>query len=1196
MQKKATIVIFIFFIHLQMQAQSPAFYHLSTAEGLSDNNVTMAARDRNGILWIATSEGLNSFDGNRITAYHKYKYPQLADNNIERIVIDDNNRIWLRTNTHYITMLDEKRKFHRILVGDTSDKNTINALNYNSSQGVFAVKGRQHYFQKKNSIGVFEKKDTPFDSLLSGPIAFSYNLDGDKLLYYKKNKLIIIDYATMKVLLQFLLPGIAGAQYINKDELIAFTTKGNIFYRISITQQKVIKEYRDIRDQHNLPITGNLRNLTRIDENRFAFTTYFSGLYILDLQKETALHLEHDPIDQRSIGGNNTFNIRYDTSGYLFVTTQTSGLHFFNLKQQQATSKPYFIDDKKQIFDGFIQSIVTDDESNVWMGAQDRLIKWNRLSDKTVYVPCLLPNGTNITGQETIRVVNWDESGNLWVGTTRNGILILNKQSKTIAHITDSIPGRRTGFPSSWINAICTDKNGNRWVGTLRGTCIIKKNTLEIINLKGHPVLAEMSKVPCNSLFSDNKGRMWIGTTGGAWCYDEEKNNLIHYSISNGLIQNSVQAINEDDWGNYYFATAGGLTVLSKDKKIKSYNRVNGLQNDRCNGLQKDEKGFIWVGNLNNILRYDPVNKKFTVFQEGVGFNHAGYRIRCSHQNNTGDFFWGSDKGLVFFKPAEMSGASAMLYPSINSLQTTDSIFRFTGKESLEFPYKTSSFLFNFSSGDLTGGKNIQFSYRLTGFDKRWIIPSANGQASYSKLPPGNFQFEIRASNDGITWHNCPYAVFITIGKPWWQQTWFRSLMVTLAVLLFFLIYRYIKKRKKAKEIQQMINYFANSGYEHSSVNDILWDISRNCVSRLRFEDCVIYLIDEEQKMLVQKAAYGPKNPRAFEIKDPIEIPLGKGIAGDVAITGKACIVNNTSKDSRYLVDDEKRLSEITVPITHDGKVLGIIDSENRKANFFKQEHLKALQTIASLCAAKISRAMALDAMKKSKLEVLELNVKMAESRFSNLRLQMNPHFLFNSLSSIQHLIISQQTTKAYKYLTLFSNFLRTLLNFAEKNFIPLDEELKILTMYVELESLRFDESFTYEIIIDENLANELVVVPSLMVQPFAENAIWHGLLHKEGEKKLTIRFSNETDEFLTCTIEDNGAGRTKSAATQQNKISSLVHQSKGISIIKERLSLLQQKTGKPAHVEIIDLYSSTNEPAGTRVIITIPFYNPEEI
>jgi ligand-binding sensor domain-containing protein/putative methionine-R-sulfoxide reductase with GAF domain len=1195
LKKQAAILLLFFFIMIKMQAQPPAFYHLSTAEGLSDNNVNMAARDRNGILWIATTEGLNSFDGNRITTYHKYKYPALADNNIDRILIDDKNRIWIRTNTHYVTMLDEKRKFHKILVGDTTDKTNVTSLLYTSSKGVFAVKGRQHYFQKKDSIGIFEKTNTPFDDLLKGSIGFTYSIDKDKIIYYRNSNLVVIDYAQMKPLLQLPLPGLNGAHYINEDELIAFTIKGDVFYRISISEKKIVKEYHNIKDQYNLPISGNLRNMTRIDANHFAFTTYFAGLYILDLEKEIALHWSHDPVDHRSIGGNNTFNIRYDTSGYLFVTTQTSGLHFYNVKQQHAISKPYFIDDNKQIFDGYIQSVVTDDASNVWMGAQDRLIKWNRLTDKTVYVPCLLPDGTNISGRETIREVHLDERNNLWVGTSKYGILILNKELKTIKQVTDSTTGKKTDLPAAWINAICADKYGNRWAATLRGTCMINKNNFEITSFANHPVLAEMSKLPAASLWLDNTGKMWIGTTKGAWCYDDNKNSIVQYSTNNGLPHNTVYAINQDKLGNTYFATLGGLAILSADGKITSFNRSTGLRNDRCEGLLLDEKGYIWIGNLNCILRYDPVNKKFAVYEEGVGFSHAGFRMRVAYKSNSGEMFWGTDKGLTYFYPDQMSSTPLPLHPAVNTLQAGDELFQFTGKENIRLPYNTSSFVFIFSSGELSGDKRNQFLYRLVGFDKAWKSPVTVGEAVYSKLPSGDYTFEVKVSRDGITWYKASYPVEIIINRPWWQQIWFRLLVALLAISIIYYTYVYFQKRKQTKELERTIDYFASSAYEHSSVEDILWDISRNCISRLGFEDCVIYLTDEENKVLVQKAAYGPKNPNAFEILNLITIPFGKGIVGSVALSGKGEIIGDTSRDSRYIVDDEKRLSEITVPIIHEGKVIGIIDSENRKKNFFTNQHLKTLQTIASLCAAKISHAIAMGAIKQSKMELMELNVKMAESRFSNLRLQMNPHFLFNSLSSIQHLIVSQQTTKAYKYLTVFSNFLRTLLNFAEKNFIPLDEEIKILKMYIELESLRFDQSFNYEIIVDESLSNDEVLMPTLMIQPFAENAIWHGLLHKEGDKKLSIRFSNSSEDFLTCIIEDNGVGRASSTAIQKSKISSAVHESKGIGIIRERLDLMVQKTGKPANVAINDLYNEAGEPTGTKVIITIPYYNPEE-
>ncbi|MGB4844669.1 MAG: two-component regulator propeller domain-containing protein [Ferruginibacter sp.] len=1193
MKNVFTIIVFLYALvnSGKMQAQAPAFYHLSTAEGLSDNNVRVAARDRNGIIWIATSEGLNSFDGNRINSYNTYKHPLLANNNVERIVIDNDNRIWLRTNSHYVNMLDEKRKIHRFLVGDTTDKINVTALFYSASHGIFAIKERQHYLLKKNNPVKFEKTAMPFDSLLKGTIGFTYFINKERAIYYRNNNLVVIDYAAMKGLLQLPLPDIKGAHYINDDELLAFTEKGDVFYRISISQQKVIREYRNIRDQHNKPINGRLRNIDRIDENRFAITSYFSGLYILDLKKEMVHHWEHDPVDHQSIGSNNTFNIKYDTSGYLFVTSLTSGLHFYSINQQQASGKPYFIDDNKQIFDGYIQCVTTDDDDNIWMGAQDRLIMWNRTTDKTLYVPCTLPNGTNISGNETIRAVNKDEEGRLWVGTSRYGILILNNKFKTIAQLTDSAKGKKTGLPSFSINSICNNDKGYSWIGTFRGVCLINNKTFKITTFNGHPVLDKLSDVPCEIIWKDELGRIWFGTFRGAWCYDESKNTLSHYDAKDGLPQTLIYDFDEDKLGNIYMATGEGLSVLSSDGKITTYNRSNGLRNDRCEGILRDNDGYMWIGNQNCILRFDPVNKKFAVFEEGLGFSHAGFRMRSSHRSSNGEMFWGTDKGLNYFFPAQMTNTLLPLHPYINELQADNESFHFTAKDQHRFPYNTSSFAFNFSSGELGGAKKIQFLYRLEGFDKNWKTPVSSGQVVYSNLPPGRYSFFVKASRNGITWYDAPYPVSIVIIPPWWQQTWFRLLTILAAALILWLVYQYFQKKRKAKEIEKTISYFSNSGYAHSSVDDILWDISRNCISRLGYQDCVIYMLDDERKMLVQKAAYGPKNPDAEEISNPIEIPLGKGIVGDVAKTGKASIVGDTSKDKRYLVDDMHRFSEITVPIIHEGKVIGIIDSENKKKNFFTTQDLKTLQAITAICAGKISIAMANDAMKKSKLELMELNVKMAESKFLNLRLQMNPHFLFNSLSSIQHLIVSQQSNKAYKYLTIFSNFLRSLLKFAEKNFITLDDELKILKMYIELESLRFDESFSYEILTDEALDNDIVFLPSLMVQPFVENAIWHGLLHKEGEKKLIIRFNSTADDVLICEIEDNGVGRKNAAVIGKNKLSGMIHESKGISIIKERLELLQQKTGKPATLLLQD-----NINGGTKVIISIPYYNPEEI
>ncbi|MBK9257761.1 MAG: histidine kinase [Saprospiraceae bacterium] len=1172
--------------------QPSSFYHLSTAEGLSDNKVNIAARDKNGILWIGTSEGLNSFDGNRITAYYKNQYPEIQSDVIENILIDPQNRIWIHTNSHYLTMLDENRKFHKFLIGDTNDSRFVRTILYSPKHGVFALKSGKHYFQQKNGLFQITNSSLPFDTLISQNTVFIYGLHGDKFASYKNSILTVVDYNKMSLVWKMNLPGLCGVSHINEDEIIAFTTNGSVFYRISIKNQSILKEYTDIKDQENEPIASNLRNISRIDSSRFLITTPFSGLYLYDISKNSAYRWKHDPMDARSLGGNNTYRAKYDSSGYVFVTTLTSGLHFLNLKHHQIKSKPYFANANKEIFDGFIQSLTTDRNGVLWMGAQDRLIKWDPVTNTTTYIPCILPDGTNLSGRETFRVVTFDKSGNFWVGTTRNGILIFSNKGKLIKHF--SVKGNEP-IPSNWINAICEDHDGNHWIGTRRGLCMVDKNNLTINLLKDHHLLSDLSQKMVNTIWTDTKGKLWIGTGEGVFCYDKYIGTLNIYTTKQGLIDNNVLAINKDLFENTYIGTTVGLSILGKDGKFKNFTRENGLQNNRCEGILRDLNGFMWIGNLNCILRYDPINDKIFIFEDGHGFNHGGFRMRSSHKTKTGEMFWGTDKGLNWFTPEKITAISQQIRPEVNSLKYGDSIYLFTKNVKLSFPFNASGFIFNFSSGELTGISKTQFLYKLEGLDEKWQKPVSSGQAIYNKLPSGKYSFILKASRDGSVWYQAPYAIDIEVAYPWWEQDWFTLLVIAFFFSMLYLIYRSYQKKKEAIVFRETIQYFTNSGYEHSSVDDILWDICRNVIARLGFEDCVIYVPDQERKVYIQKAALGKKSTSNNKIFQPIEIPFGKGIVGQAGQTSKSVIIADTTKSAIYIKDDATRLSELTVPIIHDGQVIGIIDSENPKKNFYTLKHLEIIETIASLCANKISRSMALELMKKSEKELMALKVKMAESRFLNLRLQMNPHFIFNSLSAIQHLIVTGQTTKAYKYLSTFSNFLRSLLKFAECNFISIDDEIRMLGMYLELESLRFDQTFNFNIIVDESLTNEELLVPSLLVQPFVENAIWHGLLHKEGDKSLKIEFQNVDDEYINCMIEDNGVGRLKSAEIQKNKISVSKDESRGIHIVKERLFMLQQKAGKPASVQIVDLINEAGDASGTKIIVTIPFYNQNE-
>jgi PAS domain S-box-containing protein len=182
------------------------------------------------------------------------------------------------------------------------------------------------------------------------------------------------------------------------------------------------------------------------------------------------------------------------------------------------------------------------------------------------------------------------------------------------------------------------------------------------------------------------------------------------------------------------------------------------------------------------------------------------------------------------------------------------------------------------------------------------------------------------------------------------------------------------KNRKKELETEITINYFAQSLFKANSVDEVLWGLAKDCISRLEFVDCVIYLIDEASNILVQKAAHGPKNPIDFDIHNPITITLGNGIVGSVAKSGIAEIISDTSKDERYILDDDMRLSEIAVPIKLGEKVIGVIDSEHPKKDFYTDRHLRILTTISKLVANRIDKLKEQEDKERLQKEIVQMN------------------------------------------------------------------------------------------------------------------------------------------------------------------------------------------------------------------------------
>ncbi|MCU0334625.1 MAG: histidine kinase [Chitinophagaceae bacterium] len=622
--------------------------------------------------------------------------------------------------------------------------------------------------------------------------------------------------------------------------------------------------------------------------------------------------------------------------------------------------------------------------------------------------------------------------------------------------------------------------------------------------------------------------------------------------------------------------------------------------------LYRDDAGQIWAAGDKGIYRMAPDQSGFTLFSSSDNVPIQQFHRTSVLRATDGQLFFPGFSGVCFVNPADLKVDNKPLYPVITLVRLNDND-TCCWQNGFQLPYKTRSIEIGFVAPFLFGAEKIRYRYKLNEQDAKWHDASNSNSIRLANLAPGNYRFMLAASVNGKDWFEASSDFRFEILQPFWWRWWF-TLPVILLVLA--LIWTYTKWRERQTiqrqanamemerirnaslqyelEMAQVVNFFGTTISAQYTVDELLWAVAKGCISKMGFEDCVIYLVDETGTMLVQKAAWGPKSQEGNSILNAIEIPVGKGIVGSVAASGKPELIADTSADSRYIQDDAMRLSELAVPIMLEGRVAGVIDSEHPQADFYTQRHLQILTTVAALCAERMAKIAAEAAARKKEMEVLQLNQNLAIWQLASLRAQMNPHFLFNVMNSIQQFTLRHDFENANKYMTRFSKLLRKVLDSAVHEFVSLEEEIEHLYLYLEVEQLRMGPELVFEIHLHEELEPDAIRIPGMLVQPFVENALKHGLASVSGSKLIKVNFDSHTEQVIKVTIEDNGIGRERAAVLQQRQQHFLPHQSRGMALVAERLELLNAEGDLPPY-SIDDIRSEDGSVAGTRVLLYLP-------
>jgi two-component system LytT family sensor kinase len=1173
------------------QAQQPVHYsyqYYNSTHGLPSPEILCLEKDAKGFLWIGTASGLSMYDGYSFRNHSYAKQTELIGR-VNVLKPDAANRLWVGSGSGLFCIVN----------------NEIIKI----SSAIALPQGVNDILPGENGVIWLATENGPVQ-LNTGNIDFT----GTK-------KTILTDY----ILPQWKLQSEENRRttHIGKapDNTVFISQYHNLF-RFSNNQLELIHSTTGIRDE--------ILTLFPVSRSKIYFDAASTEINLFENDSVAAI-----PFKEFYQAGQGT-----RLPGHWYVGTR--GAFYFH-PQTGIASRFIRLSDQYAVW----PSAILEDNDFLWVATHDGLVKLKpsvftihtvaaaapyidfysvaELKNKSLLFGAnagkvFLRTDSVITSFKNrlvpgaeIKDIYEDVNGWLWLASGYQGLVVIrngNPQRFTIENglhdnslyqFLKTTDNRLYVFGDEGLSEILVDKNGfisfkkyyfqpntsqfakfysgieapdgSIWAGGEEGLIYLRNDSLHRLALNGQQLYI-------NFMLKDNAGDVWIAAAGEGILQCRFNNNnepviINRFTEKDGLNTTNYLSLLADADNNIWAASSKGISLIGRNGKYR-----------------------------NRVLN----------FNESDGFIKAGYSYIRLRQASDKRIWAATVFGIVSFQPDQLAGTDSSPLVYISGIQQMENNQAVTGYTDGQFPvtkafsYLDNSFNFNFAALDYTNQQNIRYYYKLEGLDSNWRNNGDLRSVSFQNLSPGNYLFRVKALNSKGIWSKNDALYAFRIIPPFWKTWWFLSaLIVTIVALLLFAINRRIRfiKTSEAKnlafqklkassykeqlEIEQIINYFATSMNSVNSIDDVLWDVAKNCISRLDFEDCVIYLKDEDTNLLVQKAAWGPKTSEENNIINPIALSPGSGIVGSVAISGKPEIISNTTLDKRYVTDDIQRMSEITVPIINNGEVIGIIDSEHSQEGFYSQRHLQILTTIASLCAGKITTLRAEQRSREKELEVLRLNKDFATSQLTALRMQMNPHFIFNALNSVQHYILQGNVVEANKYLSKFSKLQREILHCSDQQFITLEKEIEILSWYLELEQFRFGESFTYQINKSDEIEPEELKIPPMVLQPFVENAIWHGLMPRHTERILTIYFDLYSDDILQVTLRDNGIGRTASSLLKQNDaVYKKNYESRGMSMVQQRLKLLQEQYDKPFEAIVSDITDVQGNVQGTQVILKI--------
>lgn len=946
------------------------FDKLTEENGLSDNRVTCFLKDKTGFLWIGTKNGLNRYDGNSFKVFKPAGGNSISSEEINDVVQDATGKIWVATmaglsiydpeTNHWETMMpsgsDIKNDLPSYLIWDlfVDENNSIWIVSDVWDLSVYDPVAKKFTYYDWPSV-----REQPRFNKLSGYRSIQKIERKNETEWWLATTIGLFSLDTRSKQFTFHGSGYTGSvKDIKYDKLhnIVFTVTedGSLF---SFDVNKNLYMENQVSYQVFPAVAWNRE--TEI-KNKLLMA-YPRGMLEINTVTKEATVILHRPNLSSSLLPGEIARIYTDNTGIVWVGTG-NGINYYNSHNRIADFIPLENVSDKESMDGMSAALYDSIDQRYYI-TSIRSKKMFVIDARTGLISAIQSAG----GKPFSACMNvcMDRQNNIWLLTETNVYRYNRSQQQFILF---PMPGDKS--PSTFTDMI-EDREGDYWFSSWQKGLYrykTKEKKFQRFTQKDNVYSKNITSLVNDPI--DNA--VWIGTfNDGAYRYDRQKDSIIVFketSANTDYLQlNLIRDVETDAAGKVWFTTFGaGLYLYTHGRSYeRSFTHItakNGLSNSNYYSITADNRNRLWLLSGKGLSAIDTSGKFLYDASKHPAIHFANYAPENSYPKRI--FYNKINEELLI----PVAGGLLLYYPCKNITPAGfpvtltdisidgrsvmyDSSYR--NRDNIGIPFTSSSLSFRFAALNYAGHENIRYEYKLHKNDTEWKSLGVSNTVNFADLSPGYYVLQVRAKDAAGNLSTNIVSFSFRIIPPFWKTGWFITLLI---ILLGYIFYRWTVYLRHKIKSQKILNYFATSLYGQNTVEDICWDVAKNCMSELKLADCVIYLYDPQRKVLMQKAAYGPKNPEKHEIVNAIEIPLGTGIVGTVAKTGKPEIIHDTSKDSRYIMDDERRYSEITVPIFVDGRIFGVIDSENPRKNFYRKYHLRILQDIAAIYSDKISK------------------------------------------------------------------------------------------------------------------------------------------------------------------------------------------------------------------------------------------------